>query len=377
MTLIAREGLGLSTPFEAPREGLESLIADVFAEVLGLERVGTNDDFFDLGGDSLAAEVISMNITERTGQTFELSALVEHGSPRRIATLLRDSSKETIVSHFANKDRPPIFVVHGRQGFTLLKPAFRKALANDQKLFMFELPGIRGGACYERIEDIAAFYVGQLVEKHQNGPILIAAFCMGSVIALEMAAQLAKMGRPIHQLVLIDPSLPLTKSWLRVSLDPSHPISKAIVRHLPRSLFPILRTSLRHVPRLLHELRFRRVLKRQRLEGLERYSELRLSLNAQAKLLAAYLRYEPPPFDGPVAILLSSLSRAIVYPNAEVWASLAPWRRVSPATASRIAKLLPQQRVHIFEGEHEDVSGSVPAARLLQSIFDSALVHSL
>jgi pimeloyl-ACP methyl ester carboxylesterase len=313
-----------------------------------------NDDFFDLGGDSLGAEIISMNISERTGQGFELSALVEHGSPRKIAALLGDLSKKTITPHSANKDRPPIFIVHGRQGFTLLKPSFRNALADDQKLFMFELPGIRGGPCCERIEDIAAIYVGKLVDKHPHGPIFLAAFCMGSVIALEMAAQLAKLGRPVHQLALIDPSLPLTTSSLRVSLDPSHPISKAIVRHLPRSFFPIWGASLRYVPRFLHELRFRRVLKRKREEGRERYSELRLSLEAQAKLRAAYLRYEPPAFHGSAAILLSSLTRA---------------------TKTEIsADLLPHQRVHVFEGRHQDISGSVAAAHLLQSTFDAALV---
>ena len=70
--LIARESLALSTSYEAPESALESLIAEVFAQALGLERVGVNDDFFDLGGDSLGAEIISMNISERTGQGFEL-----------------------------------------------------------------------------------------------------------------------------------------------------------------------------------------------------------------------------------------------------------------------------------------------------------------
>jgi thioesterase domain-containing protein/acyl carrier protein len=374
---ITRESLSLSTPYEAPNSALELLIAEVFAQALRLEKVGANDDFFDLGGDSLVAEIISMNISERTGRIFQLSALVEYGSPRKIAALLGDISNKTIGPTYATQEviRPPIFIVHGREGFTLLKPTFRKALADDQTLFMFELPGIRGGQCSERIEDIAAIYVRQLVEKHPHGPILLAAFCMGSVIALEMAAQLAKMGRPVHQLVLIDPSLPLTKSWLRVSLDPSHPISKAFLRHLPRSLFPVWKAWLRYVPRFLHELRFRRLLERERREGLDEYSELRLSINAQAKLRAAYLRYEPRTYHGPVTILLSSLSRATVYPNAEVWADLIPQRRrrVSPSTEARVTHLLPQQRVHVFEGEHQGIGGSVTVARLLQSIFDAAL----
>jgi thioesterase domain-containing protein/acyl carrier protein len=371
--LIARDDLSLATPYEAPSSALESLIAEIFAQALGLEMVGANDDFFDLGGDSLAAEVISMQIAQRTGHAFELSTLVEHGCPRKIAGLLGASEIEDIVSA-DDTERPPIFVVHGRQGFTLLKPSFREALADGQRLFMFELPRVRGGQCYDRIEDIATIYVGQLIEKHPRGPIFLAAFCMGGVIALEMAAQLAKLGRPVHQLALIDPTLPLTKSWLRVSLDPSHPLSMALLRHLPRSLFPIWKTWLRYVPHFLHELRFRRALERERQEGRESYSELRLSINAQAKLRAAYLRHEPPPFLGPVAILLSSRGRATVYPNAKVWTDLAPQRqrRVPASSAARVARLLPNQQVHVFEGEHQEVSESIAAARLLQSIFDKA-----
>jgi hypothetical protein len=82
---------------------------------------------------------------------------------------------------------------------------------------------------------------------------------------------------------------------------------------------------------------------------------LRLSLNAQAKLRAAYLRYEPTPFHGPVAILLSSLTRA---------------------TKTEISvDLLPFQHVHVFEGNHQDISGSVAAAHLLQATFDAAPVE--
>jgi thioesterase domain-containing protein len=350
---VTREKLRLSTPYEAPDGALELLIAEVFAQVLNLVKVGANDEFFDLGGESLLAEIIGMTISERTGHSFQLSALLEFGSPRKIAALLEGTSSKAVVS-----TRPPIFIVHGREGFTLPKPTFRKALADDQKLFMFELPGIRGGPCYERIEDIAAIYVGQLVEEYPHGPILLAAFCMGSLIALEMAAQLAKIGRPVHQLVLLDPSLPISKSWLLVSLDPNLAVSRALVRYLPRFLFPFSKAWLRYLPRFLHELRFRRALERTRREGREEFSELHLSIDAQAKLRAAFLRYQLQTFHGPVAILLSSRGRAAVYPNAEIWADL-----------------MPQRRVHFFDGTHRGISGSVPAARLLQSIFDAALTE--
>ena len=201
--MITRDSLGLGTAYEAPAGELEKLIAGSFAEVFELDRVGANDEFFDIGGDSLRGEVLSGLISERTKRDFQISDLIEHTTPRQIARLLGGKSKPA-----AQTGRPPIFLVHGRLGYTLPKPEFRQAFAEGQELFVFELPGIRGGQSLDRTEDIAAVYVAKLVEHYPQGPILIASFCVGALIALEMASQLANLGRPVTQLVLLDPSLP-------------------------------------------------------------------------------------------------------------------------------------------------------------------------
>src|SRR6476661_8584961 len=87
--LFRRANLALSLPYVAPDGEFETLIAKLFAEVLNLDHVGANDDFSELGGDSLLGEVLSTLISERTGFNFEIPLLVEHGSPRRIIALLR------------------------------------------------------------------------------------------------------------------------------------------------------------------------------------------------------------------------------------------------------------------------------------------------
>ena len=45
----------LDTPFIAPRTPIEEELAGIWAEVLSLDQVGIHDDFYDLGGHSLAA----------------------------------------------------------------------------------------------------------------------------------------------------------------------------------------------------------------------------------------------------------------------------------------------------------------------------------
>jgi acyl carrier protein len=88
-SFTTRESLALPQPYVAPEGELETLIATIFAEIFALDQVGANDEFFDLGGDSLLAEVLSTAISEQTQCKFRTSQLLECGSPKRIAAALK------------------------------------------------------------------------------------------------------------------------------------------------------------------------------------------------------------------------------------------------------------------------------------------------
>lgn len=57
----------LATPFVAPRNDLEQQIADLWATLLDLDEIGVDDNFFDLGGDSLNAVRMLLTLEEKTG----------------------------------------------------------------------------------------------------------------------------------------------------------------------------------------------------------------------------------------------------------------------------------------------------------------------
>lgn len=361
-SLMGRASLGLPTPYVAPDGKLETEIARIFADVLGIDQIGADDDFFDIGGDSLVAETVSMEILQRTGRQFPISSFLDFGSPRKIAAALATAGERSIdidkaapnsIAGLSNDAavapgagqhaRPPIFIVHGRGGYTLPEAPFRQALAEGQKLRMFELPGIRGGRCYDTIEEIAEVYVGQIAAEYPQGPILLASFCAGGLIALEMAARLAREGRPVKHIVLIDPpvrrngTLGFGANVKPLHQDVWHRAKGAFHRLLPRSW------RLRY-----YELRWRK-------RGRGRYSNLNLSPAARAKLYLAYLEYSPRPHSGPVTILTSAV------------------RFTAVRDGLHVAKILPHRTVHLAFAHHGEVAREPRGAQLMQEAFDAAL----
>ncbi|WP_422647496.1 SDR family NAD(P)-dependent oxidoreductase [Actinoalloteichus caeruleus] len=77
----------LDIPYEEPTPGDETHLAAIWCEVLGLDRVGANDDFFDLGGHSLAGVRVMTRVRARFGGT-KADVLIANPTVRRLATAL-------------------------------------------------------------------------------------------------------------------------------------------------------------------------------------------------------------------------------------------------------------------------------------------------
>jgi hypothetical protein len=77
--------------FVAPRTPLEETLTAIFGEVLGLERVGVLDDFFDLGGHSLLATQLVSRIRESVSGSTTLADIFDAPSVALLAERLADA----------------------------------------------------------------------------------------------------------------------------------------------------------------------------------------------------------------------------------------------------------------------------------------------
>jgi amino acid adenylation domain-containing protein len=80
----------LEVPFAAPEPGLEADIAAIWHEVLGLDVIGRDDDFLDLGGDSLGAARIVLRVRDRFALPVSVRAVWSAPTIRRMASIVAD-----------------------------------------------------------------------------------------------------------------------------------------------------------------------------------------------------------------------------------------------------------------------------------------------
>jgi acyl carrier protein len=78
----------LDVPFVAPRNAIEEVLAEVFGEVLRVERVGVNDNFFDLGGHSLLATQLVSRVRKDFQPDLPLRKIFEAPTVAALAALL-------------------------------------------------------------------------------------------------------------------------------------------------------------------------------------------------------------------------------------------------------------------------------------------------
>jgi amino acid adenylation domain-containing protein len=83
-----QQDLALHSSYEPPRTKLEERLATIWAEVLGLERVGIHDNFFELGGHSLLATRLAARVREALGVDVAIRSLFEHPTLAELAPRL-------------------------------------------------------------------------------------------------------------------------------------------------------------------------------------------------------------------------------------------------------------------------------------------------
>jgi amino acid adenylation domain-containing protein len=213
-------GRGASTTSDGDLDGeddladvdqTEALVRRLFADVLGVERVGADESFFDLGGQSLLAVRLIDRIERATGRRISLPTLFGGPTPRELARALRDldsvSQYDYLLPIQPNGDRPPLIGVHVLGTNAEFYKPLAEHLGPDQPVFGLSIsnPGIDTPT---DVRMIARLYAAELCRFHPYGPLHLAAVSLGAFVAFELAQQLWANGRKVVTLAMFDAAGP-------------------------------------------------------------------------------------------------------------------------------------------------------------------------
>ena len=205
-----------STPGRAETE-TQSRLQVIWENLLQVQPIGIDESFFDLGGDSLLAMRMFLEIEKTFGRILSPVVLLKAGTITELAALL-DRPAETkrwtsLVPLRETGKRPPFFCVHPLGGQVLGYRTLIKYLDSDQPFVGVQSPELHGAKPFESIEEMAAHYVADMMQYQPEGPFFLGGYSMGAIVAYEMARQLVQRGREVAFIGAIDDG-PALCPWL-------------------------------------------------------------------------------------------------------------------------------------------------------------------
>jgi len=197
-----------------PRTPLEQKLAAIWAHVLGVERVGMNDDFFELGGHSLMAVSLFTGIEQKLGRKLPLATLFQATTLEQLANVIQQEewtpSWSPLVPMQPLGNKEPFFCIHGADGAVLFYNKLASLFAPDQPVYGLQAQGLDGGhIIHSSMEGMASLYIREIRSVQPKGPYFLGGYSFGGLLALEIARQLREQGERIAMIALLDANNPL------------------------------------------------------------------------------------------------------------------------------------------------------------------------
>lgn len=192
---------------DQPVDPATAQVQQIFCTLLGRDRVGPDQSFFDLGGHSLLSVRLMSLLERHFGQRLTLATLYLAPTPRLIAAELArgqaDELPNCLVPIQPLGHMPPLFAVHilGAGG-AFFRP-LAAHLGDGQPLVGLTLD-LLDPAAPTTLPEIAAIYRANIDRHAPDRPVQLIAVSQGSYLAFELAQQLLAAGRDVAALYLLD-----------------------------------------------------------------------------------------------------------------------------------------------------------------------------
>ncbi len=200
--------------FIAPRTETERKLAEIWQRTLNIDEIGVTDNFFQIGGDSLQAVSLFVEIEDAFGKHLPMTVLIDSPTIEKMAAELDAEDSEGKLKYLVplktDGARTPLFCMHAAGGNVLFYRDLANELDADQPVYGLQARGVadKTETAHENVAEMATEYLKEMRSVQPFGPYQLCGSSFGGLIAFEMACQLAERGETVSLLALFDTYAP-------------------------------------------------------------------------------------------------------------------------------------------------------------------------
>ena len=195
-----------------PASTIETTIANNWKEVLDIEDIGPDDNFFDVGGTSLLAMRCINQINRALKLTLPVSTIYQLPTIRQLAQKVKDTGPGGLnpVILLKEGEGTPLFIFPPWSSYPTIFNGFVETYKGNNPLYGIIYTEDSEQFPFKDLQEYAHFIVGYIQKLHPRGPYGLLGCSMGARTILEVALQLKKAGSKINFLGAIShyPSYP-------------------------------------------------------------------------------------------------------------------------------------------------------------------------
>jgi acetoacetyl-CoA synthetase len=192
---------------DKPSAATADVLTQIWQRVLQRSPIGLDDNFFDLGGNDPLADSVFARIAQECGRELPSATICHAPTIAALAALLNQPTLprfSPFVQLKPGSRQPPILITHGLGGRASFS-ALAKHIHTGQPVYGIQARGVDGmEQSFERVEDMAQFYLDALDQLQPLGPYILIGYSFGGLVALEMAQRLSEVGKNVALLALVD-----------------------------------------------------------------------------------------------------------------------------------------------------------------------------
>jgi thioesterase domain-containing protein/acyl carrier protein len=224
-------------------DGIARTVAHVWQEVLQTPVSGPEDDFFEVGGDSLKAITFMIELEQALGLELSLTLITEAPKFGRLCEVLREHRTTRYVPLVPLKPGnglPPVFIIHGLGGSVAGLFPMTRRMPYPGAVIGIQARGLDGHEPpHATVEAMAVEYLRAVKARQANGPYYLCGYSFGGLVAFEMARRLRESGDEVALVGLFDTMMSPLRRPLRWWLS--------MMRRRPRGFFKFAPTSVLRV----------------------------------------------------------------------------------------------------------------------------------